>query len=286
MGENTVDLQAHQQCLLRLLTEFDRVCKELDIPYMLFAGSVLGAVRHEGMIPWDDDVDVILLRADYERFLREAETVLDSKTFYLQREFSEHWPMFFSKLRLNGTACLERYHPRDTQIHQGIYMDIFPCDNAAKSGLGRLAQYCAAKVVIAKSLDRRGYETGSVAKKLFMGLCRMLPMGPFRKTAAGAASGETVHTFLAGSSAYRKNVWPRRYFTERVPCRFAESVYPISAFSDAMLRQLYGDYWAEPAAQKRAEKQHALLVDTQHSYEDYVNYRDGMDFQIHTRSRR
>lgn len=95
---------AHQQALHTLLVEFDRVCRALEIPYVLYAGTLLGAVRHQGFIPWDDDLDVLMLREDYDRFLREAPGVLDTETFFLQKEFSDHWPLFFSKLRLNGTT--------------------------------------------------------------------------------------------------------------------------------------------------------------------------------------
>ena len=149
-------LNAHQAALLSLLKEFDRVCQVLDIPYVLFAGTLLGAVRHQGFIPWDDDLDVLMLRADYRRFLAEAPAVLDTDTFFLQSEFSDHWPMFFSKLRLNGTTCLEKYHPKDTQTHQGIYIDLFPCDDARPTAFGRRWQFAASKVVIAKALDQRG----------------------------------------------------------------------------------------------------------------------------------
>ncbi len=168
-------LKEHQDALLSLLVEFDRVCKKLDIPYVLFAGSLLGAVRHQGFIPWDDDLDVMMLREDYDRLLREGDRVLDRERFYLQKEFTEHWPMFFSKLRLNGTTCLEKFHPRDEKIHQGVYMDIFPCDCARQSELGRKLQFAASKVVIAKSLAIRGYDTHSKKKKLFMSLCQILP---------------------------------------------------------------------------------------------------------------
>ena len=66
MAEDTklATLQEHQQALLVLLKEFDRVCRKLDIPYILFAGSMLGAVRHQGFIPWDDDLDILMLRPE------------------------------------------------------------------------------------------------------------------------------------------------------------------------------------------------------------------------------
>ena len=153
--------QSHQRMLWVILKEFDRVCKVLDIPYVLFAGTMLGAVRHKGFIPWDDDLDVMMLREDYDRFLQKADSVLDRKKFFLQKEFSEHWPMFFSKLRLNGTTCLEKYHPRDKKVHQGIYIDIFPCDAALGSEAGRRLQFLASKVVIAKSLDSANYRAFS-----------------------------------------------------------------------------------------------------------------------------
>ena len=63
-------LQEHQSVLFELLVEFDRVCRKNDIRYILFAGSALGAVRHQGFIPWDDDLDVALLREDYEKLIR------------------------------------------------------------------------------------------------------------------------------------------------------------------------------------------------------------------------
>lgn len=276
---------AHQKALLTLLREFDRVCRALDIPYILFAGTMLGAVRHKGFIPWDDDVDVLMMRKDYDRFLREAESVLDGKTFYLQKEFSPHWPMFFSKLRLNHTACLEKYHPKDPHTHQGVYIDLFPCDAAASTGAGRKLQFFASKVVIAKSLYKRGYETGSRAKKIFMKLCTLLPMAPFlRITKRGSADSEFVHTFLGGASGYSKSVYPRRYVEGASRMTFEGSEFPVPTEYDPFLRILYGDYMQLPPPDERAIKQHAILVDLENSYEIYREYRDGMTFDIYTRS--
>lgn len=285
IAETNASCQAHQQVLLTLLTEFDRVCRALDIPYVLFAGTLLGAVRHQGFIPWDDDLDVMMLRADYDRFLAEAPAVLDTDRFYLQGEFSEHWPLFFSKLRLNGTACLEKYHPKDPMVHQGIYIDIFPCDNAAATAPGRWMQFLAAKVVIAKALDRRGYETNNPVKKLYMYACRLLPQRPFWRLATkGRGDSKTVHSFFAAARSYKKNVYPRRWFSARQDGAFENGMYPIPTEYDALLTALYGDYMQLPPPEERVCKQHALLVDTERSYEEYQGYRDGMTFDIHTRS--
>lgn len=275
----------HQQALLQLLREFDRVCRILGIPYVLFAGTALGAVRHGGFIPWDDDLDVMMLRDDYERFLREADTVLDRERFFLQGEFSEHWPMFFSKLRLNGTTCLEKLHPKDPKMHQGVYMDIFPCDNALGSEMGRKLQFLSSKIVIAKSLHKRGYETNSIVKKVFMAVCSLLPAKPFLAlTGAGRGDSPVVHSFFAAARSYRKNIYPRSWFTQRKEISFEGGSYPITAEHDALLTMLYGDYMTLPEPHERVVKQHALLVDLEKSYEEYADYRDNMTFETHTRS--
>ena len=98
MGEVKV-LTAHQTLLLEMLKDFDAVCRKHHISYQLFAGTALGAVRHHGFIPWDDDVDVILMRSEYDRLLTEAAGDFDPERYYVQRENSAHWPMQFSKLR-------------------------------------------------------------------------------------------------------------------------------------------------------------------------------------------
>ena len=111
-------INEHQAVMLEMLTDVDEICKKYNIKYQLFAGSLLGAVRHKGFIPWDDDLDIVILRPEYERFLRIAPSELDAEKYFLQKEFSEHWPMFFTKLRKNGTACIERQVPKDKLMHQ------------------------------------------------------------------------------------------------------------------------------------------------------------------------
>ena len=158
-------MTAHQALLLEMLKDFDAVCRRHHISYQLFAGTALGAVRHHGFIPWDDDVDVILMRSEYDRLFAEAAGDFDPERYYVQRENSAHWPMQFSKLRRNHTACIEKYHPKDPLVHQGVYLDIFPCDNLSDRPLMRRLQFAASRAIIAKALYARGYETDSAAKK-------------------------------------------------------------------------------------------------------------------------
>ena len=272
------------QTLIELLKEIDRVCKKHNIKYMLFCGSALGAVRHKGFIPWDDDLDVAMERSEYERFLKIAPEEL-KKDYFLQAEFTENWSMFFSKLRKNNTTCLEKYFPK-YEHHQGVYIDIFPIDNASDNEFIRKIQFYCSKVVIAKSLYKRGYETDSKGKKLFMNLCRLLPLKLFHKIAVhkSAKNSKKVHSFVACTAKYKKGIYNREWITETVPMDFEDGKYPVSAHYDELLKTLYGDYMRIPNEAERKVKEHAILIDTERNYTEYADYRNGMKFEVYTRN--
>ena len=279
-------LVKHQHVLKELLAEFDMVCKKHNIKYQLFAGTALGAVRHNDIIPWDDDLDIVMLREDYEKFLAVAEDCIDTDKYYLQKEFSAHWPMFFSKLRKNNTACLERFIPKDKEMHQGIYIDIFPCGNLSDLKIVRNMQFYLSKIVISSSLQKRGYLTNSLVKKMALAISVLFP----EKTLAQLVqlkkkkNTECVHTFLGAGSKYEKNIFPRKWLTESVMMPFGEREYPVSAHYNELLTKLYGDYMTLPTEEQKKIKVHAELVDVENSYEIYLEEQKKFKFNTYTRS--
>ena len=131
------ELRAVQKIQLEMLCEVDRICRKKEIPYNIIAGTLLGAVRHGGFIPWDDDADVALLRPDYERFKKACETELDSKRFLFQDSgVTEGYRWGYGKLRRNGTLFL-RKHQEGMGYHQGIFIDIFPLDSIPERIMAR-----------------------------------------------------------------------------------------------------------------------------------------------------
>lgn len=121
-------LRKVQPALLEVALEIKRVCEENDIRYFLCCGSFLGAVRHQGFIPWDDDLDVGMLREDYEKFCRIAPEKLGEKfcfqTWYTDPDY--HLP--FGKVRRKNTLYLEAKTRRLKE--NGFFVDVFPFDNA------------------------------------------------------------------------------------------------------------------------------------------------------------
>lgn len=278
-------LKEHQAVLLELLIEFDRVCKKNNIRYILFAGSSLGAARHRGFIPWDDDLDVALLREDYDKLIR-LDPAEWNESYYFQGEYSKHWPLHFSKLRKNNTTCLEKYHPKDKKAHQGIYIDVFPIDNASNNKIIRRLQFYASKIVQARSFWKRGYETNSVLKRIIMLLSCILPLKLFKNIVVMPKTNksEYVHSFLGGSINFHKGIFKRKWITDTIHVPFETITVPVSAYYHELLSMQYGDYMTLPPVEERKCKIHAVLVDTENSYENYLDYQDDLVITEYSRS--
>lgn len=115
------------QCEIRILDELDRICKKHNLTYYMVGGTLLGAVRHGGFIPWDDDMDLAMPRRDYNKLLKVAETEL-APEFFLQTMYNElEYENRFAKLRLNNTAFVEETS-EGLNRHQGIFIDVWPLD--------------------------------------------------------------------------------------------------------------------------------------------------------------
>lgn len=116
-----------QKIDLVLLEEFDRVCRKIGVGYFVCGGTMLGYMRHGGFIPWDDDIDVGMLRADYNKFLKEGGKYLGEDFFLQTRQSDPTIPYLFSKIRLNGTSYVTNYNEK-RKFHKGICLDLFPFD--------------------------------------------------------------------------------------------------------------------------------------------------------------
>ena len=113
---------------LEMLIEVDRICKKNDIKYNLIGGTLLGAVRHGGFIPWDDDADVAMLRPEYEKFCEACNKDLNEQKFYFQNiDRTPGYRWGYAKLRRKGTLFL-RENQEHMDYEQGVFLDIFPID--------------------------------------------------------------------------------------------------------------------------------------------------------------
>lgn len=125
------DLQVE---LLNILTELDRFCRKYHITYYMLGGTMLGAYRHKGFIPWDDDIDIGIPRKEYERFIRLANKKLPDKYCIRNRKLEKNIPFVFAHMENKETTCIERRRCKDSYAG-GVYIEIFPLDGGASSSL-------------------------------------------------------------------------------------------------------------------------------------------------------
>lgn len=147
-------LRKVQLIQLEMLEEVNRICKKCDIHYNIIAGTLLGAVRHGGYIPWDDDADVALLRPEYEKFREACRTELDQSRFYFQEHRdTKGYRWGYGKLRRKNTLFLREYQEH-LPYEQGIFIDIFPLDSVPDNYFLRSIKnfecFCVRKILWSK----------------------------------------------------------------------------------------------------------------------------------------
>lgn len=120
-------LKRLQETELEILKEVIKVCDDLDITYFSVGGTTLGAIRHNGFIPWDDDIDIGMLRDDYEKFLKHAPNKLAEGYTLIHFIYEKNTPTYFAKIKKDGTKFVEKY-ARKIKMHQGVFIDIMPYD--------------------------------------------------------------------------------------------------------------------------------------------------------------
>ncbi len=109
---------------IELFLEVDRICKKYDIPYFVVYGTMIGGARHKGFVPWDDDMDVAMMRSDYMRFVQVAAQEVKSP-YFLQNTYTDSRIMNWTKIMDDRTSAIEDW---DADMHQGMFVDIFPLD--------------------------------------------------------------------------------------------------------------------------------------------------------------
>jgi len=263
---------------LKILLELDRVCKSLGITYFLFSGTLLGAVRHKGFIPWDDDIDVAIIRDEYDRFIKEAPGVLDSNFFLQTVESDPQYPYVFAKVRNSKTTFIES-DLSDLKINHGIYIDIFPIDGAPSNKVARSIWWkiitFVDNIVLLKSSriekDRRGFRfiqfLGRIlplsSKSLIhlqQGLCKLRKPKNARYLAFTTDPSVSLDVII-----YDKN-----WFDDVVEVEFEGYRLPAPREYDKVLRALYKEYMVLPPMEKRVSPHGSVKMSIDTSYEEYL----------------
>lgn len=260
MSDDELLARIHKVSLYILLA-FDKVCRENDLTYFLDSGTALGAVRHGGFIPWDDDVDVGMPRKDYERFLQIGQTALSDEFFIQTRETDSAYKRNAAKIRLKATVFQEF---DDSPFKEnGFFIDVFPFDNVpgnkfrAKFHIIKLALVC--RVVCSwesrkSAISRLHGAIRKIIKKIPQSFIAQMNEKYIKK----CRKYENIDTGYVAC-----HYWGMTYFglkarvfdiKKLLPVKEIQfEGYPVKIMQDAdyYLKKMYGDYMSLPPESER-----------------------------------
>lgn len=256
---------------LEIAVEVKRICIKNNINYSLIAGSLLGAVRHTGFIPWDDDLDIGMLREDYNKFIVACKTDLNNKYFLQTWDTDSDFPLPIAKIRKKGTRYIERNSSKSNH-HHGIFIDIFPFDNIPnnnrKKRIQDLKTYVLKRVLIVKNnyiifnenekfkiIIYYIFKTFTIflsKDKIKKELYRIMTMYNFQQT-------DEITTF-GGAYGYKKESIKIAWFNDLREIYFEGEEWLSLANPENYLTHFYGDFRTPVPEHKRYNRHNIIDI--------------------------
>lgn len=250
-------LRELQLCELNILDEIVRICRKHNIKYYLYGGTLLGAVRHKGFIPWDDDMDIVMPRKDFDRFAKACRTDLSPQVYYQTCFTDKQYPMLYAKIRKHDTyVCEEKW--LNKSMHQGVCVDIFPLDRFPKNRfLGSLVlnlSYIYHRAVTFEDCRHRRISVYIISRflKLFPNTF-IYRLRDWLLRMTNALSGKTYYcSFGSHYRPLRLRVLRSEWFGEGTPLEFEGKMYVAPSQWEKYLLHLFGEtYMQLPPEDKR-----------------------------------
>lgn len=263
--------------LLEMMRDIDQICKEHKLDYFLIGGTLLGAVRHKGFIPWDDDLDIAMPRKDYEKLIKIFKNNENSKYILQSIETDKNYWLPFAKVRKKNTL-FDDLPTRNVKSHRGIFIDIFPLDDAhdeknrkqnAKVRLAKLLKLIAdfkTTASITKEISgTKKYIIKNIVAILFKPISTHRLLILQKKIITNLADDDALYFINVGSQySFKKQTMPKTMYYPSKELRFEELILKAPSEYIYFLERIYGKSYMElPPKDKR--KTHApskIIFDT------------------------
>ena len=273
--ENNEGVRAVQEKILETMKYIDRLCRENGIEYFIMGGTALGAIRHGGFIPWDDDLDIFMTPAAYARF-KEIFEKEKSDRFVLQEWRTTKKYVEYAKVRMNGTTFIEEAFKDRADMHHGIYVDIMILHKVTERKWTQKMVYYKSKFVTLYALSQRNWKPKTRNQAMVLKLLKILPCRLMARL-----SYRHIYKYDNLTEGYKYCYWitPAKFKNGLFDPSFFETPVNIpfedtSLLGSEKIREYlayrYGDYMQLPSEEARRAAVHAMVYDTDKDYTEYI----------------
>lgn len=276
--QKEVPIRDIQNKMLEILVYFRDFCESNNLKFTLCGGTCLGAVRHQGFIPWDDDVDVFMLREDYEKLQDLWEKNADTSRYSCVRS-NETINIHHSatEIKDNNTTFINR-HSIDSDIHHGLMIDVIPIDGIPSSSFKKTLQMINSMIYCCFNFQRLPEHKGKLIyyiTKFALSTFRspkirykIWKSAEKRISRYGTKNCDQVASFGEGVSIMRMR-FPTEWFENVAYLDFEGEKMPVPSNTDEYLKISFGDYMKLPPEEDRVARHSAVFIDLENSYTKY-----------------
>ncbi len=287
--ENTTDLtpqqlKSLQEKSLELLLKFQDFCDKNSLKIFLIGGGLIGAVRHKGFIPWDDDLDVFMLRDDYEWLCKNFNSLQKDSGLYFEKTTKDHYTRLQIAAVVDENTTFIKERQKDLrQVHHGIRVDVIPLDGCPKSRFKRKTQILWALIysmfIVGEPHTSKGKALELISR--FMLFFFRTPRARYKvwhlaeKRMSRFKIDECDNlTELCSWYQYMLNEYPKEIFSSVVMLPFEDKKVSAPIGYDEYLKIAFGDYMTLPPEEERVAKHDAVKIDTNVSYKNYFGEKE------------
>jgi lipopolysaccharide cholinephosphotransferase len=276
MEENKKDIRELQLKLIEMISFIDTICRENQIMYCIHGGTALGAVRHKGFIPWDDDLDIAMTQENFEKFKKVLSEKKDDKYFLQEWHIAGSDYVEYAKLRMNNTTFIEKQFMERKDLHQGIFVDIFILHKCPDNKKIQKKLFNKAHFIMGIGLSERGWKPKTMVQKIAFLVYKILP----KKAIVNSVMKELYsydnmtdnfqYTLFLDKGSLEKSIYDRKQIENPSENEFEGLMLYGMNNMDTLLKQIYGDYMTLPAIEQRKKDIHAEIWDVEKDYTEYI----------------